>query len=135
LFFNSGPFRPAPERTAAYNRGAYLVTALAHCGECHTPRNWLGAPDSRRFLTGTPAGPDGKKVPNITPDRETGIGNWSEADIVNLLKDGQTPDFDFVGGAMAEIVRNTSRLGDADRQAIAVYLQSLPAIRSKKTKQ
>jgi mono/diheme cytochrome c family protein len=130
LFFSPGPFRPAPERGEAYNRGAYLVTALAHCGECHTPRNWFGATEPSRFLAGTPAGPDGKAVPNITPDRKTGIGNWSENDITTLLKDGQTPDFDFVGGAMAEVVRNTTRLTDADRRAIAVYLQTLPAVRS-----
>src|SRR5438132_8606176 len=66
LFFKPGPFRPAPERSLAYNRGAYLVTALAHCGECHTPRNVLGASDPSGFLAGTPDGPDGKKVPNIT---------------------------------------------------------------------
>jgi mono/diheme cytochrome c family protein len=130
LFFSPGPFRPAPERGEAYNRGAYLVTALAHCGECHTPRNWFGATEPSRFLAGTPAGPDGKAVPNITPDRKTGIGNWSEDDITTLLKDGQTPDFDFVGGAMAEIVKNTTRLTDADRRAIAVYLRTLPAVRS-----
>jgi len=132
LFFTPGPFRPAPERSEAYNRGAYLVTALAHCGECHTPRNWFGATEPDRFLAGNPDGPDGKKVPNITPDRETGIGNWSEDDIVGVLADGHTPDFDEVGGAMAEVVKSTSRLTDADRQAIALYLRSIPPIRSQK---
>ena len=126
LFFNPGPFRPEPERGAAYNRGAYLVTALAHCGECHTPRNWFGATKPSRFLAGTPHGPDDKAVPNITPDPKTGIGKWSVDDIVTLLKDGQTPDFDFVGGAMAEVVKNTARLTDADRRAIAVFLRSVP---------
>jgi mono/diheme cytochrome c family protein len=132
LFFTPGPFRPAPGRSEAYNRGAYLVIALAHCGECHTPRNWFGATEPDRFLAGNPYGPDGKMVPNITPDRETGIGNWSEDDIIGVLTDGHTPDFDEVGGAMAEVVRSTSRLDDADRQVIAVYLQSLPPIRSEK---
>jgi mono/diheme cytochrome c family protein len=130
LFFSPGPFRPAPERSEAYNRGAYLVTALAHCGECHTPRNWFGAMEPSRFLAGTPHGPDGKAVPNITSDPTTGIGKWSDDDIVTLLKDGQTPDFDFVGGAMAEIVRNTARLTDADRRAIAVFLHSVLAVPS-----
>src|SRR5215469_7071893 len=133
LFFSPGQFRPTLERGEAYNRGAYLVTALAHCGECHTPRNWFGTTEPSHFLAGTSHGPDGKAVPNITPDRDTGIGTWSEQDIVTLLKDGQTPDFDFVGGAMAEIVRNSSRLDDADRHAIAVYLKALPPIRSEKT--
>ena len=132
LFFRPGPYRPAPERGEAYNRGAYLVTALAHCGECHTPRNWFGATEPSRFLAGTGHGPDGHAVPNITSDPDTGIGNWNEQDIITLLKDGQTPDFDFVGGAMAEIVKNTARLTDADRRAIAVYLRTLPAIGSER---
>jgi mono/diheme cytochrome c family protein len=132
LFFTPGPFRPVPERSEAYNRGAYLVTALAHCGECHTPRNWFGATEPDRFLAGNPDGPDGKYVPNITPDPQTGIGDWSEEDITTLLKTGQTPEFDFVGGAMGEVVHNTSRLDDADRQAIAVYLKSLPPVHSQK---
>jgi len=130
LFFSPGPFRPAPERGEAYNRGTYLVTALAHCSECHTPRNWFGATQPSRFLAGTAHGPDGKAVPNITPDSETGIGKWSDDDIVTLLKDGQTPDFDFVGGAMAEVVKNTAQLTNADRHAIAVFLKSVPAVRS-----
>ena len=133
LFFSPGPFRPEPERGEAHNRGAYLVTALAHCGECHTPRNWFGATEPSRLLAGTSHGPDGKAVPNITPDPDTGIGNWSEQDIITLLKDGQTPDFDFVGGAMGEVVRNTSRLDDGDRRAIAVFLKSIPPIQSQKT--
>ncbi|HEV2334178.1 MAG TPA: cytochrome c [Stellaceae bacterium] len=126
LFFQPGPFRPAPGRSAAYNRGAYLVTALAHCGECHTPRSPLGSPDPNGFLAGTPDGPDGKKVPNITQDKQTGIGDWSEADILALLKTGMTPDFDFVGGAMSEVVRDTAELTDDDRAAIAEYLQTVP---------
>jgi len=127
-----GPWRPDRARGSAWNRGAYLVATVGRCGDCHTPRNWLGGRDPERQLAGTPAGPGGKAVPNITPDPNTGIGNWSEHDIITLLKDGQTPDFDFVGGAMGEIVRNTSRLDDADRQAIAVYLGSIPAVRSEK---
>ena len=132
LFFDRGPFQPNPERSAVWNRGAYLVTALAHCGECHTPRNFLGAPEQSRFLAGTGHGPDGKPVPNITPDPDTGIGNWTKDDIVGVLTDGHTPGSDFVGAAMAEVVKSTARLTDADRQAIAVYLKSLPPIRSPK---
>lgn len=128
LFFREGPFRPTPGRSAEYNRGAYLVTALGHCGECHTPRNWLGAPDPDRFLAGTPDGPDGKKVPNITQDRKTGIGDWSEDDIVGLLTDGHTPDSDFVGGLMGEVVKDTARLTEEDRRAIARFLKSVPAV-------
>lgn len=128
LFFSPGRFQPAPEESVEYNRGAYLVNALAHCGECHTPRNWFGASIDSRFLGGTSAGPDGKPAPNITPDAATGIGNWSIDDIVGVLTDGHTPDSDFVGGAMAEVVKSTSKLTAADRRAIAVYLKSVPPI-------
>jgi hypothetical protein len=68
------------------------------------------------------------KVPNITPDDETGIGKWSLDDIATLLKTGQTPDFDFVGSGMSEVVKGTAALSDADRRAIAVYVKSLPPI-------
>jgi len=125
-----GPMLPDLSKDVAWNRGAYLVATVGRCGDCHTPRNFLGAPETTRLLAGSSAGPGGKVAPNITPDPGTGIGKWSEEEIVNLLKDGQTPNFDFVGGAMAEIVRNTSRLDNADRHAIAVYLRALPAIRS-----
>jgi mono/diheme cytochrome c family protein len=127
-----GPWVPDPSRDATWNRGAYLVATVGRCGDCHTPRNLFGAPDPERPFAGNSAGSGGKLVPNITSDPVTGIGRWSEEDIVNLLRDGQTPEFDFVGGAMAEIVHNTSRLDNADRRAIAVYLKSLPPIRSEK---
>jgi mono/diheme cytochrome c family protein len=123
---------PDPARDKTWSRGAYLVATVGRCGDCHTPRNWLGASDRQRAFSGASAGPGGKAVPNITPDPQTGIGDWSAADIVELLTSGQTPEFDFVGGAMAEIVRNTARLDDADRRAIAVYLKSLPPIVSRK---
>ena len=131
LFFSEGPFLPSHGRGAPWNRGAYLVAALAHCGECHTPRNWFGATEESRFLAGNPDGPDGKKVPNITPDKKTGIGEWSEDDILGVLKDGRTPDGDKVGGAMAEVVKSTARLTDEDRRAIALFLKSVPPISSR----
>jgi len=128
----SGPWRPDPTKDSRWNRGAYLVLTIGRCGDCHTPRNWLGAPDPNRTLAGASAGRGGHATPNITPDPESGIGRWSVDDIVTLLTDGQKPDFDFVGGAMGEIVNDTSRLSDADRRAIAVYLKSLPPIVSSK---
>jgi mono/diheme cytochrome c family protein len=134
LFFTPGPFRPIPGKSARYNRGAYLVTALAHCGECHTPRNWLGAGERGRFLAGTRDGPDGKPVPNITPDRNSGIGDWSEDDIVALLTDGRKPDADDVGGLMREVVKSTSRLTEEDRRAIALFVKSVPAVASPQQK-
>ncbi len=126
--FTEGSFVADPARSAEWNRGAYLVEALAHCGECHTPRGWLGGVDASLAMSGTTAGPEGQKVPNITPDMDTGIGGWSPKDVVRVLRTGQLPDGDFVGSMMGEVVNGTSKLTNADRQAIAAYLQSLPAI-------
>jgi mono/diheme cytochrome c family protein len=111
-----------------WNRGAYLVETVGRCGDCHTPRDVFGAPVRDRALGGTPAGFGRKAAPNITPGG--GVGRWTEEDIVTMLRTGETPEVDFVGGAMAEVVKNTARLDDADRRAVAVYLKSLPAIRS-----
>jgi len=118
--------RPIPEDAAAA-RGAYLVNTVGRCGDCHTPRTWLGAPDMSRELAGSTGWLDGKKAPNITPDAKTGIGYWSIEEIATSLKTGETPDFDVLGGPMTEIVRNTARLTDDDRRAIAAYLKVLPA--------
>jgi len=123
LFFKPGPFRPSPERSVAYNRGAYLVTALSHCGECHTPRNALGAMRPSWWLAGTPDGPDGQVVPNITPDPATGIGEWQKSDLIELLKTGATPEQTTVKGAMREAIADGLKdLSEDDRAAIADYL-------------
>jgi mono/diheme cytochrome c family protein len=125
LFFDQGPFQPTPKQTAAYNRGAYLVTALAHCGECHTPRNVFGATDSDQRLAGTADGPDGQPVPNITPDPPTGIGLWEKSDLLALFKTGITPEQSKVKGAMREVVADGLKyLSDADLNAIADYLMA-----------
>ncbi len=129
LYFEPSPHRPNPARDAAWNRGAYLVRHLGHCGECHTPRGWLGALDDDRYLAGTKKGPDGKKVSNITTHRTAGIGDWSETDITFFLQTGFLPDGDVAGGAMDDVIReSSSRLSDEDRAAIAVYLKSLPPL-------
>jgi mono/diheme cytochrome c family protein len=129
LFFTPGPFQPASERSLAYNRGGYLVTALAHCGECHTPRNFLGAMRSDQRLAGTPDGPDGQIVPNITPDPATGIGKWDKNDVIELLKTGTTPEQSRIKGAMREVVEDGLKyLNDGDLEAIADYLFAQPAI-------
>jgi mono/diheme cytochrome c family protein len=128
LNFTEGPVAPDPARSPEWNRGAYLVEALAHCGECHTPRGWFGGLETSLAMSGTTDGPEGEKVPNITPDVDTGIGSWSAKDVVRVLRTGQLPDGDYVGSLMGEVVNSTSKLTDADRQAIAVYLQSLPPL-------
>lgn len=129
LNFTAGAFQPDRARPAEVNRGAYLVQALAHCGECHTPRNLMGGLESGRAFAGTPDGPEGERVPNITPHPETGIGKWSPGDVTDLLKQGMTPDGDFVGGSMGEVIRNTTgKLTDEDIRAVVVYLKALPQI-------
>jgi mono/diheme cytochrome c family protein len=128
LFFRSGPVELDPTKDADWNRGNYLVHAVVHCEECHTPRNPLGALEHGRAFSGNVAGPDGQNAPNITPDMETGIGSWSLADIETLLKTGMTPESDMVGSGMKSVVRGTSKLTDADRHAIAVYLKSVRPI-------
>ncbi len=105
-------------------RGRYLVEALGHCGECHTPRNALGGLDKSSWLAGAP-NPSGEgRIPNITPGRLT----WSESDIAGYLKTGFTPEFDSAGGEMAEVVKNTGHLPDEDLAAIAAYLKAVPAV-------
>lgn len=105
-------------------RGRYLVEALAHCGECHTPRNALGGLRTADWLGGAPHPAGEGRIPNITP----GALEWSEAEIAAMLATGFTPDFDVVGGEMAEVVANTSRLSDEDRAAIAAYLKAVPPV-------
>jgi mono/diheme cytochrome c family protein len=131
LFFHEAPFVPDPAQTAEWNRGAYLVNGPGHCAECHSARNALGAiVESQRFAGGPAA--DGKGwVPNITP---AGLGHWGDdkaaawtaKDIASYLGDGMNPAGDYAGGAMAEVIRNTSLVGAADRAAIATYVASLP---------
>jgi mono/diheme cytochrome c family protein len=131
LYFTPGPFAPDKAQSEEWNRGAYLATALAHCGECHTPRNRLGALDRDRWMAGNPSGPDGSNAPNITPDGETGIGKWSVDDITQYLSSGLNPDGDVAGSLMSDVIeRSTSKLTDADRKAIAVYIKSLKPVRS-----
>jgi len=103
-------------------RGRYIAEAMAHCGECHTPRNALGGLETGRWLAGAP-NPSGQgTIPNITPAK---LG-WSADEIVEYLTTGFTPEFDSVGGHMAHVVENMARLPEADRQAVAAYLKKVP---------
>ncbi len=111
----------------AARRGAYLVEGPGHCGECHTRRDSSGGLDLSAWLAGGP-NPDGPGViPNVTP-HANGLAAWSEADIAYYLESGFTPDYDSVGGAMVDVIRNTSQLPPDDRAAIAAYLKALPAL-------
>jgi len=128
LFFREGVFEADPAQSAEVNRGAYLANALGHCGECHTPRNMLGGLDYDHWMAGTPDGPEGEAIPNLTPDTKTGL-TWSVPEIVEYLKSGQTPDFDYAGSLMAEVIEhNTGKLTDEDLTAIARYLKSLKPV-------
>jgi mono/diheme cytochrome c family protein len=130
LYFNRGPIRADPSRSAEWNRGRYLAEAVVHCGECHTPRDWLGGrEDDRRYAGFQLEGSDGFKAPNITTDPAAGIGKWSNRDITAFLKTGITPDGDVVGSRMHEVIQGTAHLTDADRAAIATYLKSVPPLR------
>lgn len=127
LYFDGTPFAPDPEKPTLWNRGAYLVRAVGHCGECHTPRSLMGGMRLDREFAGAAEGPEGKRVPNITPHKTKGIGAWSLQDIVSFLSDGGLPDGDYVGGAMTEVVENsTSRMTQDDLRAIAEFLSSAP---------
>jgi mono/diheme cytochrome c family protein len=126
---------PPKAPTAGLARGEYLVKAVGHCGECHTPRTMTMATDNSRFLAGNPKGPDDQAMPNITPDPDTGLGKWSVEEIADYLGSGNKPDGDVAGGLMAEVIEGTlagyKDLTKADRTAIALYLKSIPPIRNK----
>ncbi len=127
-YFDAARFTSDPEQSDAWNRGAYLVRHLGHCGECHTPRGRLGVLIAEQELAGNPELTDDESVPNITPNRNDGIGRWSLSDIEYFLDIGMLPDGDFTGGSMGEVIGdNTSHLTRKDRLAIGTYLKSLPA--------
>jgi mono/diheme cytochrome c family protein len=127
--FDPQPIVDDEAQTAEWNRGRYLVSAAAHCGECHTPRTLTGGLDESLSLAGSRDGPEGELAPNITPDRETGIGRWSRNDLVWYLETGLKPDGDDTQGLMAEVIEHGySRMPTADLRAIAIYLKSLDPI-------
>ncbi len=133
LYLDGKTFAPDPSQSAQVNRGAYLVEALGHCGECHTPRSALGGMIASKKLSGAPAAEGKGFVPNITPDK-TGIGSWSAKDISYALQTGFTPKGDVMGGAMAKVQQNMAQLTSEDRDAIAAYLKSLPPVEDARPK-
>ena len=109
--------------TPQVERGRYLVEAMGHCAECHTPRDVTGGLDRKAWLTGAPNPTGQGRIPGITP----GQLDWSESDIAYYLESGFTPDYDSAGGDMAQVVANLARIPAEDRAAIAAYLKALPA--------
>jgi mono/diheme cytochrome c family protein len=110
--------------TPTAERGRYIAEAMAHCGECHTPRTMLGGMDTARWLAGAPNPSGDGRIPNITPGK---LG-WTAPDIVQYLTTGFTPEYDSVGGHMVHVVENMARLPESDRQAVAEYLLAVPDV-------
>ncbi len=124
LYFKPKPFTPDPAKSAAWNRGAYLVEGPAHCGSCHTPHNALGGPTDDRYVGAPNLEKGGRFATNITQHAD-GIGDWSEQEIADLLKTGVDRCFNEPVG-MRAVLASTSRLPDADIAAMASYLKTLP---------
>ena len=126
LYFTPGRFTPDPKRNATVNRGDYLVNVLGHCGECHTPRNFLGGPKRARHLAGTPKGKRDGGVSNLTP---ANLKKWDDTELTGFLQSGMTADGDVTGERMGEVVSNTtSRLSAQDLASMIAYLRALPPI-------
>jgi mono/diheme cytochrome c family protein len=134
LLFAPDVTAPAAAPAAGVERGRYLADHVSICGDCHTPRNRFGAPDHDLYLAGAEDGPLGEVVPNITSDKQTGIGDWGTGDIESVLEMGMLPNFDNVQGLMAEVVDGIgggvgyAQASDADRKAIAEYIHGVPPI-------
>jgi len=125
LYFVPGPSAVDAARAPALNRGEYLVNALGHCGECHTPRTWLGGPEKAKAFAGAKLA-EGGGAPNLTPAR---LKKWDDAELKEFLSSGLTPDGDVVGDTMGEVIRNTTgQLTPQDLAAVVAYLRSLPAL-------
>jgi mono/diheme cytochrome c family protein len=124
LYFMSGEFKPDSTKTAEWNRGAYLVEGLGHCGACHTPKSALGGDDRAHTFQGYAL--QGWFAPNITNDTERGLGGWIVADIVAYLKNGHNSTSASTGIMAEEITLSSSHMTDADLTAIATYLKALP---------
>jgi mono/diheme cytochrome c family protein len=125
---------PAQGPKNGVDKGRYLVEHVSICGDCHTPRNFIGAPKRSLYLAGAGKknGPLGNEVPNITPDKETGIGDWKREDIVELLINGNKPDMDNVQGLMAEVIaQGYKNMTKDDGLAVADYLKSIPPVKNK----
>lgn len=124
LYLDDQPVVALPATApAAARAGQYLVEGPGHCGECHTPRDGFGGTDRANWLAGGPDAEGKGKVPGIDPAHLS----WSAAEIADYLKTGFTPDYDSVGGSMAEVQTNMAALPETDRAAIAAYLKALPA--------
>ena len=134
MFHDAKPYQADASQTPEWNRGAYLSQGLAHCTTCHTPRTSLMAEDHKRSLGGGDVG--GWYAPNITSDAKSGIGGWSEADLVRYMSGQPVPGKGPAAGLMAEAIDHSLKhLSPEDLKAIAVYIKSVPAVNDGKTQQ
>lgn len=125
LHFRAGEFKPDPKQSAEWNRGKYLFEGLGHCGGCHTPKNMLGGDKRGKAVQGGLL--ENWWAPDLTSNKVTGLGSWSEDDIVQFLQTGSN-QHTSVYGTMVEVVQNsTSQMTPEDLKAMAVYMKSLPA--------
>jgi mono/diheme cytochrome c family protein len=135
--FGRSATAPPQAPASGVARGRYLVEHVSLCGDCHTPRNFIGAPKQSYYLAGADekSGPLGEAVPNITPDKETGIGEWKREDVAELLLSGTKPDLDNVQGLMYEVIQGTPHgykdMRREDALAIADYLKTVPPVKNK----
>jgi mono/diheme cytochrome c family protein len=123
LYFDAGTYQSDPKRSAQWNRGAYLVQGLGHCGACHTPRNFAGAADDDRPLQGGHA--EHVYAPSLVGDPHDGLGGWSQDDIVQYLGTGSNPESTAAGPMVEVVEQSTQYLSKPDLRAVAVYLKSL----------
>src|SRR5262249_4025844 len=127
LFFSEGEYKPDPAKSAEWNRGAYLVEGLGHCGMCHSPINALGGTSQADAFKGGLIPMQNWYAPSLTSNAEAGLGDWSMEDITDLLQAGVSKR-GVVYGPMAEVVHNSLQyLNDEDTKAMAVYLKSISA--------
>ena len=125
LYFSEGSYKNDPAKSAAWNRGAYLVEGLAHCSACHSPRNALGGIEKDKVFTGATI--DGWFALNLSSELHTGLGSWTAEQIATYLKTGAVAGKTTALGPMALVVKNsTSQLSDADLAAMATYLKDIP---------
>ncbi|MEO5831066.1 MAG: cytochrome c [Rhodanobacter sp.] len=126
LYFNQGEFKPDPAQSAEWNRGAYLVQGLGHCNECHDSRDSLGGTRQDVHLAGGQIPVQDWYAPDLSTRKNGGLEGWSEQDIVDLLKTGQSARGVAFGPMAAVVSGSTQHMTDADLHAVAAYLQSLP---------
>jgi mono/diheme cytochrome c family protein len=120
-------YEPNVERDAVWNRGAYLAEAMGHCGECHTPRNLAFALNNRQKFAG--AVQAGWRAYNITPDRNSGVGAWSDADVLHYLSTGHADGRGTASGPMGEVVdESLSHLKPSDLAAMVTYLRTVASV-------